>query len=275
MTKSVRGSRNGKIILSILAIAGIAIMGYLLSLHFSVEEGAFCNLGEGLSCDIVNKSEYAKIAGIPISLLGLLYFMGVLVAVLWRYERTTLKAIAFFSVMFLGPSLYLSYIEFFVIQNICIFCEISKVLMVAIIGISIWALRPDTLSRSLAITAVIFAGVLAFITYTMQTGAIPSGKYDTFAQCIYEKGFRMYGSATCVFCARQRALFGDSVEYIKEIECDPRNADNESERCITKNVERTPTWIIEDTEGNDIKRFEPGVLSLETLSVESGCVLPQ
>jgi uncharacterized membrane protein len=274
MDKQAKGSKNGKIILSILAIIGVAIMGYLLSLHFSAEEGAFCNLGEGLSCDVVNKSIYAKVAGIPVSLLGLLYFAGVLGAVLWRYSRSTLKGIAFLSIMFLGPSLYLSYIEFFVIENVCIFCEISKVLMLAIIVASVWALRPDTFRVGLMTTALVIAAFLAFITYSLQTGTIPSGQYDEFAQCIYDEGFRMYGSATCVFCARQRALFGDSVEYIREIECDPRNPDNESERCIAKNVERTPTWIVEDQEGNDIKRFDPGVLSLETLSAESGCVLP-
>ena len=98
-------------------------MGYLLSLHFSLGETAFCNLGEGLSCDIVNKSEYAKVAGVPVSLLGLLYFVGILAAMWRRYERATLKWIIFVSIAFLGPSLYFSYIEFFVLNNVCVFCD--------------------------------------------------------------------------------------------------------------------------------------------------------
>lgn len=101
-----------------------------------------------------------------------------------------------------------------------------------------------------------------------------AGVYDEFAECIYDSGLRMYGSATCSFCAKQRKLFEGSEEFIKEIECDPRNVGNEAERCINKKITHTPTWILEDEEGNDLKRFEAGVLSLEELSEESGCTLP-
>lgn len=100
------------------------------------------------------------------------------------------------------------------------------------------------------------------------------GVYDQFAQCLYDSGFRMYGSATCSFCAKQRNLFEGSEEFIKEIECDPRNVGNEAQRCIDKNISHTPTWIIEDEEGNDVKRFDAGVISLSKLSEESGCSLP-
>lgn len=101
------------------------------------------------------------------------------------------------------------------------------------------------------------------------------GAYDEFATCLYDSGFRMYGSATCSFCNKQRKLFEGSEEFIREIECDPRNVGNEVERCIEKAITHTPTWIIEDEEGNDVSRFDAGVLSLEVLSSESGCALPE
>ncbi|MBI2048915.1 MAG: Vitamin K epoxide reductase, partial [Parcubacteria group bacterium] len=56
--------------LIILALLGMAIMGYLISIHYAPAEEAFCNLGEGLSCDVVNKSIYAEVFGIPVSVLG-------------------------------------------------------------------------------------------------------------------------------------------------------------------------------------------------------------
>lgn len=105
-------------------------------------------------------------------------------------------------------------------------------------------------------------------------GERPIGVYDEFAQCLYDSGMRMYGSATCSFCARQRNLFGDSFEYVKEIECDPRNPNSEAERCIAKNISKTPTWVLEDVDGNDVYRFDAGVVSLEKLSEVSGCPLP-
>ncbi len=98
-----------------------------------------------------------------------------------------------------------------------------------------------------------------------------AGEYDTFAQCLYDSGLRMYGSATCSFCAKQRALFGPSFRFIREIECDPRNPLPQTERCIAKNITGTPTWIKEDAGGNDVYRFPAGVVALEDLSTVSGC----
>lgn len=97
------------------------------------------------------------------------------------------------------------------------------------------------------------------------------GEYDAFAACLYEKGMRMYGSATCSFCARQRQLFGTSFEHVQEIECDPRNEGAQVERCVGKQISHTPTWILEDEEGNDIHRFESGVVELAQLAEVSGC----
>jgi len=43
---------------------------------------------------------------------------------------------------------------------------------------------------------------------------VQAGEYDTFAQCLYDSGMRMYGSVTCSFCAKQRTLFGNSFHFI-------------------------------------------------------------
>lgn len=124
------------------------------------------------------------------------------------------------------------------------------------------------------LVVVILLIVGAVFLFNNKNGEREVGVYDEFAQCIYDSGLRMYGSATCSFCAKQRKLFEGSEEFIKEIECDPRNIGNEAERCINKNISHTPTWILEDEEGNDVTRFEAGVMSLERLSEESGCALP-
>src|SRR3989344_306293 len=105
-----------------LALIGAVVMGYLISLHFSEESVSFCNLGEGLSCDIVNKSIYAKAFGVPISVLGFIYFAAVFFTSLFKLDKNKLKIIAFLTIVFLGPSLYLTGIELFIIKNICVFC---------------------------------------------------------------------------------------------------------------------------------------------------------
>jgi len=87
----------GRGVIALLSVVGTAIMGYLTYLHFSPEEGSFCNLGERLSCDVVNKSIYSEVFGVPLSVMGVVFFWGVLVAVLKWYNKGTLKYIAFFA----------------------------------------------------------------------------------------------------------------------------------------------------------------------------------
>lgn len=262
-------------LLIILAILGVAIMGYLTNLHFSPDANTFCNIGEGYSCDIVNKSKYSELFGIPMSILGLLYFALVFIVGVFRFRPSALRAVAFLTIAFLGPSLYLSYIEFFVLKNICVLCEGSKILMLGIVAASWAGSRPRKLGASATIAAVVFALILGSTTWAIQSRGGPGEKYAAFAQCLTERGFIMYGSVTCSFCARQRALFEEKVfeKYAIEIECDPRNPGAEVERCIAKSIERTPTWIQEDAQGAELYRFGPGVQSLEKLSEISGCPL--
>lgn len=271
--------RSGAVIrtaIAVSALAGAAIMAYLAKLHFTPNPDAFCNIGEGLSCDLVNSSAYATLFGIPLSVLGFFYFFGIFALVSFKYHRRTQRLIALVSVAFLGPSLYLTGIELFVLKNICVFCELSKLLIIGIIISSVMAWRPKKKEyRSLAAAAVLGV-LLAGATWLIQSrsGRVPPGTYDAFATCVAEKRLRMYGSVTCAYCARQRELFGDSFRFVEEIECDPRNPNHEAERCIAKNVSKTPTWILEDENGADVYRFPSGVVPLEELSRVSGCPLP-
>ncbi len=271
---SIKKHTIGNTLLIVFALLGMAIMGYLISIHYAPAEEAFCNLGEGLSCDVVNKSVYAEVFGAPVSILGFLYFAGVFLLVLWKRRETPYQWLALLSVISLGPSLYLTGIEIFVLENICVFCEISKVLIVAIIVASFILAGRNRPQISAIIVALFLGGAVGLVTYYAHAKVVPAGVYDTFAQCVYERGMRMYGSKGCVYCAKQRALFGDAVKYIKEIECDPRYPNPETVRCIAKKIERTPTWIREDAAGNTLKRYDPGVLPLQTLAEETGCALP-
>ncbi len=94
---------------------------------------------------------------------------------------------------------------------------------------------------------------------------------DTFAKCTKESGLKMYSSFTCSVCARQKALFGSSFKYVEEIECNPRGENPQTELCLEKQIEKTPTWILEK-DGIEVQRAE-GFLDFEALSEISGCSL--
>lgn len=42
---------------------------------------------------------------------------------------------------------------------------------------------------------------------------------DAFAKCITEQWAMIYTSTTCSHCMKQKALFGDSWQYINDVDC--------------------------------------------------------
>jgi len=143
---------NKKVGLKIIiacSILAILVFSYLLYLHYEPTESEFCNFGESFNCDIVNKSIYSEIMGIPISLLGALTFIGVLilsslslndfktnVSSLMINSELMIKLIFWISVIGLLFALYLVYIEAFVLYSFCIFCLIGDILIITTLIIS-------------------------------------------------------------------------------------------------------------------------------------------
>jgi glutaredoxin len=85
--------------------------------------------------------------------------------------------------------------------------------------------------------------------------------YDFFAQCLSEKGVKMYGTDWCSHCKNQKEMFGNSFQYITFIDCDWNK-----DECLSAGVEGYPTWII------DGENY-PGEQSLNRLASLSGCKL--
>lgn len=68
------------------------------------------------------------------------------------------------------------------------------------------------------------------------------GKYDTFANCLYEKGAVMYGTEWCSHCQNQKKAFGkESFKYVNYVDCDKN-----SEECLKNGIKGYPTWIINE-----------------------------
>ncbi len=92
---------------------------------------------------------------------------------------------------------------------------------------------------------------------------------ETLARCLTTDGWVMYSSVTCSVCRVQKKLFGDAINYIQTVECNP-NADNaQPERCLEKKIRKTPTWIREREE-MELGRLE-GYQPLDVLASQSSC----
>ena len=93
-----------------------------------------CAIAHG--CATVQKSDYAKLAGIPVALLGVIGYLGILVS-LARDGETWRTATAFLSIIGLGFSGWLTYVEVGELNAICIWCVGSAICMTLLAGLSV------------------------------------------------------------------------------------------------------------------------------------------
>jgi uncharacterized membrane protein len=131
------------IVISLLALAGIAVSALSLYHHFAKSKTSYCDFGESFNCDLVNRSQYSSIAGIPVAAIGMLgYGVVLLLAARYRHSPETPGMLSLGALAGVGFALYLTYIEAFVLQAYCILCLSSLVVITTIAVFSIaWFVR--------------------------------------------------------------------------------------------------------------------------------------
>ncbi|MDP3057358.1 MAG: hypothetical protein Q8N37_02445 [bacterium] len=95
-------------------------------------------------------------------------------------------------------------------------------------------------------------------------------KYDNFAKCLTEKGAKMYGAFTCIYCKNQKAAFGSSFQYVNYQECTvDGKAGTFAQVCNDAGIKGYPTWKFSDG------TVKEGEVPMSQLAEKTGCVLPQ
>ena len=109
-----------------LAVAGLLVSAYLTWAHLVGAEPV-CGLGGG-GCRAVQASRYAAVLGIPVPMLGLAGYAGLLLAAILRGGAGAYLGLL---VVVVGAlfSVYLTYLEIFVIGAICQWCVASAAIM--------------------------------------------------------------------------------------------------------------------------------------------------
>ncbi len=90
---------------------------------------------------------------------------------------------------------------------------------------------------------IIVTAILSVFALSACKEGTSVNKYDAVAQCLTEKGAIFYGAYWCSHCQEQKKAFGDSIKYIKYVECDPKGENADPEACRKAGVERFPTWF--------------------------------
>jgi uncharacterized membrane protein len=109
----------------VLALIGLGVASYLTYIHY---QGINPACGLGANCIKVQTSEWSKLAGVPVAVLGLIGYVAILVA-LFIPGETGLVGSALIALVGFGFSAYLTYRELFSIHAICEWCVSSAVIM--------------------------------------------------------------------------------------------------------------------------------------------------
>jgi vitamin-K-epoxide reductase (warfarin-sensitive) len=114
------------VLIAILSAAGIVDSAISLERHYAKSATAYCDFSQKFSCDIVNRSEYSEIFGIPVAGIGVAGYAALFVLSTLRRSRTeTPLWLLAVSLAGLAFALYLTYIEAYQLMTWCILCLIS------------------------------------------------------------------------------------------------------------------------------------------------------
>ncbi len=121
-----------RLAITVLSVLGIIVSGYLTYIHYSGEPIA---CGGTNSCELVNSSRYAFIGSIPVSALGLLAYIAILILSFIKSDADRQwPAMLTFGMALIGVMFqwYLFYIEVAVLHALCYWCMSSQVIITVI-----------------------------------------------------------------------------------------------------------------------------------------------
>jgi uncharacterized membrane protein len=122
--------------INIIALAA-SIIGFIDSVYLTIIKFShlpvYCTPGLG-NCETVQNSQWSTIWGIPIALLGALTYLVLIFCYLFEQRTPFLKKYSHFIVFGITLfgflfSLYLTYLELFVLHTICQWCILSALCM--------------------------------------------------------------------------------------------------------------------------------------------------
>jgi uncharacterized membrane protein len=127
-----------------LAVVGLGVAAYLTYVHYAGIKPA-CTAGT--SCIKVQTSEWSKLDGVPVALLGLIGYVGILASLLLPDREETRLATLGLTLVGCAFSGYLTYRELFSIHAVCEWCASSAVILTILFisAVTRYVLVSDTL----------------------------------------------------------------------------------------------------------------------------------
>lgn len=118
--------------IKILSIIGIGLAVYLLVEQLTQTSFRPCTINSTINCDAIISGEVAKTFGISTPLYGLIGYIVIFIAALFK-KKKLLLSMAGFGLVF---CLYIAYQELLILQVICPVCILCQVIMITIFTLS-------------------------------------------------------------------------------------------------------------------------------------------
>jgi uncharacterized membrane protein len=117
----------------LLSVAGIGVSSISLYHHYGTSKSSYCDFGANFNCDMVNRSIYSEVGGVPVAFIGVLGYCGLLSLAIFYLRKEDVPVLQLMgSLAGLTFALYLTYIEGFVLAVWCVLCLTSLGLISAI-----------------------------------------------------------------------------------------------------------------------------------------------
>lgn len=126
-----------------LAVVGLGVSIYMTYEHFTQNKSLACSANGVINCAAVTTSPESMIFGvIPVAILGLVFFVGIipiLLPIAWRSPSKLIRRARLVgSGVGVGFVIYLIYAELFQIDKICEWCTGVHVITIALFGVIIF-----------------------------------------------------------------------------------------------------------------------------------------
>ena len=127
--------------IAVLSLAGIIVSGVSLQRHYAKSATAYCDFSQQFNCDIVNRSEYSTVLGIPVAAIGVAGYGALfLLATFWKSREETPNRLLGGALAGLAFAIYLTYIEAYELVTWCILC-LASLAMISLISLLAIAVR--------------------------------------------------------------------------------------------------------------------------------------
>ncbi len=130
------------LVIAILAVAGIAVSIYLLTVHWGWWSAVCIGVGD---CEAVNTSRFSEFLGLPVALWGIGAYVTMLVlsilVMLGKFTPWPQRGLFAAAAIGVAFSIYLTYIELYVLYEICPWCVLSAIIVTTIAVLSALELR--------------------------------------------------------------------------------------------------------------------------------------